>query len=299
MTAHPAGRHATTRGRHGRAPRPAAGGYLLALDAGTGSCRAILFDLAGRQVAVAQREWSHPPVGGIAGSQNFDTAANWALICGCIRQVLGSVADPGAVLAVGCSSMGGGLVLYDRAGREIWACANGDARARREAEAQLASGMAARLYDLGGGWISLAAPPRLAWIRQHRPALWAAGGKLSMIADWMVYRLTGTLVTEPSVGSTSGMFEREVEPTDGSVTSVPVSRYTIQSAIMLSLPPAAHSAGRCCRIQARRGGAASEIQPPPRSYSRAAIPLASCASASRRARASPLAQAQISRPARS
>jgi autoinducer 2 (AI-2) kinase len=28
-----------------------------------------------------------------------------------------------------------------------------------------------------------------------------------MIADWMVYRLTGTLVTEPSVGSTSGMFE--------------------------------------------------------------------------------------------
>src|SRR6266496_2219037 len=207
MTAHPAGRHATTRGRHGRAPRPAAGGYLLALDAGTGSCRAILFDLAGRQVAVAQREWSHPPVGGIAGSQNFDTAANWALICGCIRQVLGSVADPGAVLAVGCSSMGGGLVLYDRAGREIWACANGDARARREAEAQLASGMAARLYDLGGGWISLAAPPRLAWIRQHRPALWAAGGKLSMIADWMVYRLTGTLVTEPSVGSTSGMFE--------------------------------------------------------------------------------------------
>ncbi len=207
MTAHPAGRHATTRGRHGRAPRPAADGYLLALDAGTGSCRAILFDLAGRQVAVAQREWSHPPVGGIAGSQNFDTAANWALICGCIRQVLGSVADPGAVLAVGCSSMGGGLVLYDRAGREIWACANGDARARREAEAQLASGMAARLYDLGGGWISLAAPPRLAWVRQHRPALWAACGKLSMIADWMVYRLTGTLVTEPSIGSTSGLFD--------------------------------------------------------------------------------------------
>jgi autoinducer 2 (AI-2) kinase len=207
MTAHPAGRHATTRGRYGPGPRPAADGYLLALDAGTGSCRAILFDLAGRQVAVAQREWSHPPVGGIAGSQNFDTAANWALICGCIRQVLGSVADPGAVLAVGCSSMGGGLVLYDRAGREVWACANGDARARRQAEAQLASGMAARLYDLGGGWISLAAPPRLAWVRQHRPALWASCGKLSMIADWMVYRLTGTLVTEPSVGSTSGMFE--------------------------------------------------------------------------------------------
>jgi sugar (pentulose or hexulose) kinase len=28
-----------------------------------------------------------------------------------------------------------------------------------------------------------------------------------MIADWMVHRLTGTLVSEPSIGSTSGLFE--------------------------------------------------------------------------------------------
>lgn len=187
-------------------PRPAGDGYLLALDAGTGSCRAVLFDLGGRQVALAQREWSHPAVDGIAGSQDFDTAGNWALICSCIREILGSVADPSAVLAVGCSSMGGGLVLYDR-GRELWACANGDARAGRQAEALLASGMAARLYELGGGWISLSAPPRLDWVRRHQPALWESCTQLSMIADWMAYRLTGTLVTEPSIGSTSGMFE--------------------------------------------------------------------------------------------
>jgi len=182
-------------------------GYLLALDAGTGSCRAVLFDLGGRQVAVARREWSHPAASGIAGSQNFDTARNWALICGCIREILGSGADPGAVLAIGCSSMGGGLVLYDRGGRELWACANGDARAGPQAEALLASGTAARLYQLGGGWISLSAPPRLDWVRQRQPALWESCTRLSMLADWMVYRLTGTLVTEPSIGSTSGLFE--------------------------------------------------------------------------------------------
>jgi autoinducer 2 (AI-2) kinase len=179
----------------------------MALDAGTGSCRAVLFDLAGRQLALAQREWSHPAVDGIAGSQNFDTAGNWALICACIREVLGSVADPGAVLAVGCSSMGGGLVLYDRAGAELWACANGDARARRQAEALLASGTAGHLYRLGGGWISLSAPPRLDWVRDRQPALWDSCARLSMIADWMVYRLTGTLVTESSIGSTSGLFD--------------------------------------------------------------------------------------------
>jgi autoinducer 2 (AI-2) kinase len=190
----------------GQAPAPARG-YLLGLDAGTGSCRAVLFDLAGQETAVAQREWSHPPVPGIAGSQDFDWAGHWALICACIRDVLGSVADPGAVLAVGCSGMGGGLVLYGPDGREVWACANGDARARQAAEGRLASGAAARLYQLGGGWITLTAPPRLDWVRQHQPGLWASATRLSMVADWMVYRLTGALVTETSIGSTSGLFD--------------------------------------------------------------------------------------------
>src|SRR5487761_1763299 len=71
----------------------------------------------------------------------------------------------------------------------------------------LAGGTAAELYQRGGGWISLCAPPRLAWVRRHQPGLWAAAARLSMIADWMVFRLTGTLVTEASIGSTSGMFD--------------------------------------------------------------------------------------------
>jgi autoinducer 2 (AI-2) kinase len=48
----------------------------LAIDLGTGSCRAILFDLDGRQLAVAQREWSHAELPGAPGSQVFDTARN-------------------------------------------------------------------------------------------------------------------------------------------------------------------------------------------------------------------------------
>jgi hypothetical protein len=91
----------------------------------------------------------------------------------------------------------------------------------------------------------------------------------------------------------------EVEPIDVSVTSVPVSRNTIQSAIMLSRVAAAHRSGSWRRTQASRGGALSEIQPPPRRYNSAAVPLASMAAASCPARASPLAHAHSSRPARS
>lgn len=31
--------------------------YLMALDAGTGSIRAVIFDLEGNQIAVGQAEW--------------------------------------------------------------------------------------------------------------------------------------------------------------------------------------------------------------------------------------------------
>jgi autoinducer 2 (AI-2) kinase len=183
------------------------GGYLLALDAGTGSCRAALFGLDGELAGLAQREWSHPPVDGLPGSQSFGPAVNWALICACIREVLGRVTEPATVRAVGCSAMGGGLVLYDRRGQEVWACANGDARAAREAAAMLADGTAAELYRRGGGWILISAAPRLAWVRRHQPGVWSAVGRLSMIADWMVFRLTGVLATEASIGSTSGLFD--------------------------------------------------------------------------------------------
>jgi autoinducer-2 kinase len=227
MTAHPAGQHPTGGVQPARGPGPEPDGYLLALDAGTGSCRAVLFDLAGRQVALAQREWSHPPAAGVPGSQNFDTVGNWALICACTREILGSVPDPGAVLAVGCTGMGGSLVLYDHAGRELWACANGDARARRQARALLTSGTADQLYRIGGGWISLSAPPRLDWVRQELAAVWRSCTRLSMIADWMVYRLTGTLVTEPSIGSTSGLFDLDARTWSASIMDLCGLRHSL------------------------------------------------------------------------
>jgi autoinducer 2 (AI-2) kinase len=256
MTADPAGRQPTTGGEPASKLDRGRDGYLMALDAGTGSCRAVLFDLAGRQVALAQREWSHPAVDGIDGSQHFATARNWSLICACIREILGSLADPRAVLAIGCTGMGGGLILYDRAGRELWACANGDARARREAQAMLASGMADRLYRLGGGWISLSAPPRLDWVRHHRSALWESSARLSMIADWIVYRLSGTLVTESSAGSTSGMFDLGARAWSVSITEL----CRLRPALLPEVVGAGTAVGAITPEASRRTGLATTTQ---------------------------------------
>ncbi len=107
---------------------------LLALDAGTGSCRAVLFGTDGSQVAMAQREWSHAEMPGVPGSQVFDTETNWTLIAECVRQVLTQPGvDVSAIRALSTTSMREGIVLYDKAGRDLWACPNVDSRAGVEA----------------------------------------------------------------------------------------------------------------------------------------------------------------------
>ena len=53
--------------------------YLMAIDAGTGSVRAVIFDIDGNQISVAQQEWMHIEENGIPNSMTFDTSKNWLL----------------------------------------------------------------------------------------------------------------------------------------------------------------------------------------------------------------------------
>jgi autoinducer 2 (AI-2) kinase len=181
---------------------------LLGLDAGTGSCRAVVFEAGGRQVAMAQREWTHRGLPGVPGSQVFDTETNWRLICECIRAVLQSPnVDPDAIRAVSTTSMREGMVLYDKSGREIWACPNVDSRAGEEATELIQRGLADRIYLKGGDWVAITAPARLWWIRHHEPEIFGNAAHVNMLADWIAYRLSGEFFTDPSIGSSSGMFD--------------------------------------------------------------------------------------------
>ena len=99
-----------------------------------------------------------------------------------------------------------GMVLYDAGGREIFACPNVDSRAFAEAEDLIREGAAEKIYAEAGDWVSITSPARLRWLARHRPDILAATASLGMLSDWIVYRLTGEHVTEPSCGSSSGMF---------------------------------------------------------------------------------------------
>lgn len=184
------------------------GRHLLAIDAGTGSCRAVLFDDQARQVGVSLREWVHRETPGVPGGQDFDVERSWQLIAACVAEVL-AASDTAAsdVAAVATTSMREGMVLYDAAGAEIWACPNVDGRAAAEAAELVRSGEADKIYNQAGDWVSITSPARLRWIAHHAPWVLASTASLGLLSDWITYRLSGVHVTEPSCGSSSGMFD--------------------------------------------------------------------------------------------
>ncbi|MCY6381564.1 FGGY family carbohydrate kinase [Hoeflea prorocentri] len=181
---------------------------VLALDGGTGSCRAILFDLKGREVAVGQREWHHPTTPEAPGGMDFDTATNGVLFDEVCREVVADI-DGAAerIKAISTTSMREGMVLYDDDGAVLWACPNVDGRAREQAEELAQSGMAARIFETAGDWVSLTSSSRFLWIRQNQPELFDRTKVFGLISDWIATRLTGEYTTEPSAGSSSALFD--------------------------------------------------------------------------------------------
>lgn len=184
--------------------------HLLVLDAGTGSGRAVIFDRDGNQVGMAQEEWLHLPEEGVPGSMRFDVEAGWALLRRCIGKALGSCGLTGDdIAAISATSMREAIVLYDAAGKDVWAVANVDSRAVEEVKELKAKapGYEQSFYDISGETFALGALPRLNWLRKHQPETFAKVRAISMINDWIGARLTGEITIEPTNGSTNGLID--------------------------------------------------------------------------------------------
>lgn len=142
-------------------------GYVLAIDAGTGSGRAVIFDDAGHQIAVGQEEWTHLSDPRYPGSMEFDCQSNWDLLCRCITKAMKDAKlEAHDILAVSATSMREGIVLYDDQGKELWACANVDSRAADEVRdlQKISPDLERDAYAISGQTFALGAIPRLKWI---------------------------------------------------------------------------------------------------------------------------------------
>ncbi|MFP4880426.1 FGGY family carbohydrate kinase [Klebsiella pneumoniae] len=183
--------------------------YLLALDAGTGSIRAVIFDLNGRQLAVGQAEWEHLSVDNVPGSMEFDLTTNWQLACQRIRQALDaarlSAADISPSPAVRCAKAS---LMTQRRGR------SGLRQRRRPRQPRSAElkeihdyRFESEVYEVSGQTLALSAMPRLLWLAHHRPDIYRKAATITMISDWLAAKLSGELAVDPSNAGTTGMLD--------------------------------------------------------------------------------------------
>lgn len=183
--------------------------YLMAIDAGTGSIRSILFDTNGNQIAIAQKEWTHLEEDGVPNSMRFDFDTNWTLVVACIKESIQKAnINPSQIAAISATSMREGIILYDTDGNELWGVANVDARASKEVAYinQTYPNIEKEFYDISGQTFALGALPRIMWLKNNHPKLYEQVARISMIGDWVLARLSGVIASDPSNAGTTGIF---------------------------------------------------------------------------------------------
>ncbi len=182
--------------------------YVLVLDVGTGSGRAILFKLSGEPIGFEGREWQHSVDPDFQGALDFDVNTNWLLLKRCIEEVMRKTsANADEVKAVSITSMRHSMVCYDHRGNPVAAFPNADARAEAEVKWLISQGLAKLIYRIGGDWPSVHDVARLLWLKKNKPDLFKRIDRFTMLEGWPIVQLCRTYVTDPSSASSSGLFD--------------------------------------------------------------------------------------------
>ena len=172
---------------------------LIGIDAGTSVIKAVAFDLAGNEVAAASRPnvYRTLPNGGV----EQDMTRTWDDTAAVLLQVTQAVGAD-RVLALGVTGQGDGTWLIDGDGRPIhdgWLWL--DARAAAEARELAASSGINDIYRITGSGVNVCQMrTHLVWMARHAPELLSRAVTALHCKDWLYYRLTGVLATDPTEG---------------------------------------------------------------------------------------------------
>jgi glycerol kinase len=171
--------------------------YVAAIDQGTTSTRAILFDEAAQIRAIAQRE--HEQIHPRAGWVEHDAREVWARTVEVIDEALASAgAQPADVAAIGVTNQRETTVLWNRStgapihNAIVWQDTRTAALVRELAGTEGVDRLRERV---GLPLSTYFSGPKIAWLLEHVPGAREAaqGGELAFgtIDSWLLWNLTG------------------------------------------------------------------------------------------------------------
>ena len=175
---------------------------FLGIDIGTTSLKAAVFNGEGKRLGLRSVDYTLD-TDNETGHIEFD-ANEYINMC---RKVIDELtAECGKIDAVSVDTQGETLILTDTTGEPlcpavVWL----DNRAVEEAEEIKAHFGLKRVYEVTGqpeitaGWPA----SKLLWFKKNKPDIFEKTEKIFMLEDWVLYKLGGNFVTEPSIQSST------------------------------------------------------------------------------------------------
>ena len=180
--------------------------YLLAHDLGTSGNKATLYSTDGVLIKSVTSPYAlHVENGGCAEQDPMEW---WRAVCESTKALTAEI-DPAQIAAVSFSGQMMGCVCVDRNGNPlrpamIWA----DMRSIEQEQRIRAQIGAKEFYRITGHRISSSySATKLMWIKDHEPEVYQKTDKMLNAKDFIILKLTGKAVTEPSDASATYLLD--------------------------------------------------------------------------------------------
>ncbi len=171
--------------------------YLMGLDISTTGAKALIIDETGEVIAVANAPQPISQPKPLWSEQN--PTDWWEGISASIRQALSSAGLRGSdISAIGLTGQMHGLVLLDAAGKVLrpsilW----NDQRTQAQCDTMTEVIGADRLLELTGNpAVTGFTAPKILWVRDKEPAVYAKAAQILLPKDYIRFKLTGTYATD-------------------------------------------------------------------------------------------------------
>src|SRR5579859_6928259 len=184
---------------------------ILAIDAGTSSVRALLFDRQGRSIEglVAQEQYSVQT--GADGTVQSDPAAMLDRVGRCIDQVLQQAGDlAGQIAGVAVDTLATTMMALDGDGHPLTPLITyADTRNEPDSLTLRRRLDESAVHQRTGCLLRTSYwPARLAWLRRTQPQVWQSAARFVTLGEYLEQQLFGQCRVSFSIASWSGLLDR-------------------------------------------------------------------------------------------
>jgi len=181
---------------------------FLGIDASTTATKALLMAADGQVMSVASSEYTYETPRPMWTEQHPDLW--WQATVASIRQVLSqSQVDPADVRGVGLTGQMHGLVLLDRDGEVLRpAILWNDQRTGAECDdIRQRLGKERLIQITGNDALTGFTAPKILWVRNHEPEIFARVGQILLPKDYVRFKLTGEYAADKAGGAGTLLFD--------------------------------------------------------------------------------------------